>query len=132
MLMLVSPEIVKARLKIDNDVDDGNLEFVIAAASKSIITYIGDNVARISDSAGDILTDTSEVAIDIPEDLQMAVCMLVGIWVRDPDGKNMDQWQQGYLPFAVTSFIYTEWHEPSMSRTTDTNQRHGWDDNGCR
>lgn len=103
--MLVSLAQAKARLRIDDDADDVNVELLIAGASLACLRYMGD-VALYNDSAGEIPTDTAGDPIGIPEDVQIAVIYLVGIWYRDPDGVESDKWEHGFLPTPVISILY--------------------------
>lgn len=104
---------IKLALRIDNDDEDMNLENLISAASRSIAVYIQMPVEPFADSTGVIPTDSAGDPI-VPEDVQHATIMLVGIWYRDPDGTEMEKWQQGYLPFAVTAGIY-HYRSPSVA-----------------
>jgi hypothetical protein len=101
----VSVEQIKLALRIDNDDEDANLANLISGASRSIAIYIQMPDEPFADSSGVIPQDSAGDPI-VPEDVQRSTILLVGIMYRDPDGVDMDKWQQGYLPFAVTAGIY--------------------------
>lgn len=108
MIMLVSLAQAKRRLQIDADITDvdEDLTLLIKAASKVILNYLKKPDAY-QDSAGDVLVDSNGDPIGVPEEVQLATLLLLGIMYRDPDGVEMEKWQHGYLPFPVTSLIYT-------------------------
>jgi hypothetical protein len=108
----VSIQQVKVDLRIDNDDEDADIGLKISAASRSLAVYIQLPDA-FQDSSGAIPLDSSGDPI-VDEDVQQATLILVGIMYRDRDGTEMEKWQQGYLPFAVTSFVYHR-RVPSMS-----------------
>jgi hypothetical protein len=103
--MLVGLIQTKASLRIDDDAQDPHLEFLIKAASARVLHHI-DADQDFLDTNGDPEEDTDGVATDIPEDVQVAVIYLVGVFLRDPDGENSAKWEQGFLPPAVTSILY--------------------------
>jgi hypothetical protein len=109
----VSVNQIKIALRIDHDEEDSNLENLISAASRAIAVYIQMPTEPFADTSGQIPFDTAGDPI-VPEDVQHATIMLVGIWFRDPDGTEMEKWQQGYLPFAVTAGIY-HYRTPSVA-----------------
>jgi len=108
ILKLVTRTQVQNALQIDTDAPDvlANLDDLIAAASQSIAAYIGPlEMDKFLDSAGDLYLDSAGDPI-VDADVQRATTILVGIYFRDPDGAEMEKWQQGYLPFPVTALIY--------------------------
>lgn len=115
MTMLVTLEDAKARLRIVHDAEDLDLEMMIQQASAAVMNYLGlaqdyytPEVASSSDSESEILLSSSdgEVAIPVPPEVELATLLLVGILYRDRDGTEAKEWQHGYLPWPVTSFLY--------------------------
>lgn len=98
MVMLVDLETTKVRLRIDNDAEDDDLELLIRGASASVLAYLNYGLDYYNDSTGE--------AVDVPELVQNAVLLLIGILYRDRDGEEADKWEQGYLPRPVTSILY--------------------------
>jgi hypothetical protein len=56
-------------------------------------------------SSSDVSSDGSEGGI-VPDEVQLAVLMMVGILARDRDGVEAKDWDHGYLPRPVTSLLY--------------------------
>lgn len=129
-MMLVTLEDAKARLRIVHDAEDLDLEMMIQQASAAVMNYLGlplNHYATIaaadgsssngygnesssdSDSDSGLIESSSEGAITpttIPAEVELATLLLVGILYRDRDGTEAKEWQHGYLPWPVTSFLY--------------------------
>lgn len=100
MVMLVTLDEAKRRLKWDGDVIDADLQLVIEGASQSVIRYL-------KKAADSFLGEDGEViAGEVPADVKTATLMLTGILLRDPDGAQAKDWEQGYLPRPVTALLY--------------------------
>jgi Phage gp6-like head-tail connector protein len=96
---------VKARLRIDNDDEDGDITDLIQGCTAVITAYL--KVPDIyEDSTGEIPEDSNGDPLGIPKEVQLATLLLIGYMYRDRDGNDMAQWQQGYLPWQVTAVIY--------------------------
>lgn len=101
----VSLQQVKNRLRIDTDDEDSDLLDLIEQCTAVIIAYLKVPNAYL-DTSGLVPTDTSGDPIGVPREVQLATLVLIGIMYRDRDGADMEAWQQGYLPWQVTSLIY--------------------------
>lgn len=92
MKNLVTLDEAKAHLRIDgNDIDEA-VKMAIAGASLAVLRYL----KRDEDYPDD----------GVPGDVRSATLLLIGTFVRDPDGAEAQQWQQGYPPNAVTALLY--------------------------
>lgn len=105
MSMLVSVATAKTRLQIDDTAHDVDLELLIKAASSRVLAHI-DSEQDFIDTDDGIAVDTAGIAEDVPEDIQLAVLYLVGAFLRDRDGTNSANFEQGFLPPAVTTLLY--------------------------
>jgi hypothetical protein len=114
MTMLVTIEDAKARLRIVHDAEDLDLEMMIQQASAAVMNYLGKpldyyteaTAAAGSDSDSEPVSSDGTVTIPVPAEVQLATLLLVGILYRDRDGTEAKEWQHGYLPWPVTSFLY--------------------------
>ena len=122
-MMLVTIEDAKARLRIVHDAEDLDLEMMIQQASAAVMNYLGKPLdyytattdgAYFASGSGSSEPVSSELdassdgttTIPIPDEVQLATLLLVGILYRDRDGTEAKEWQHGYLPWPVTSFLY--------------------------
>jgi len=120
-MMLVTIEDAKARLRIVHDAEDLDLEMMIQQASAAVMNYLGKPLdyytattdgaysasgSGSSDSDSDLVSSDGTTTIPIPDEVQLATLLLVGILYRDRDGTEAKEWQHGYLPWPVTSFLY--------------------------
>lgn len=107
MIELVTLDQVKARLKVDGDLEDMNLQGLIYGASRMVLNYLNlDESAYLnSDNTMDLNTDTLGYD-EVPEEVQVATILLVGYLYRDPDGAESEGWDKGYLPTPVVSILY--------------------------
>lgn len=101
MVMLVTLEEAKLRLRIDTDAADTDIELMIAGASAAVIRYLKTGATSFIGESGELIDGAS-----VPSDVKNAALLLVGIWLRDPDGTEMKDWDQGYLPRPVTAILY--------------------------
>lgn len=110
MTMLVSLEVASSHLRRDTTADDPDLELKIKAASKAVVTYL--KTPSFADSNGDIPEDSNGIALDVPEDVQVATLLLIGEYYRQRDanagqtGLVNEQYGYGYLPQAVIGLLY--------------------------
>lgn len=111
--MLASVAQVKARVRFDHDAEDADWELAIQSASAMILNYLRDPTLYqdssgnvLTDSNGDVLPATYATPTGVPAEVMQATILLAGMIKRDPDGKEMTSWQQGYLPWPVTAGIY--------------------------
>jgi hypothetical protein len=111
MVSLVSLEHVRTMLRIgdvfdspiDPHEDDSVLENVyIPAASMAVIRYLKGQASMVIPG----LAESPQTDDGCPEDVQLAVIMLVGIIYREPDGDEAKNFAQGYLPAPVTALLY--------------------------
>jgi hypothetical protein len=84
----------KLALRIDHDDDDAHLSLLIKAASRMVAGYL-------KDAAPD-----PEYLAEVPEDVQIAAIMLVGILYNNPDSDPDGAFDPGYLPAPVQSILY--------------------------
>jgi hypothetical protein len=112
-MMLVTIEDAKARLRIVHDAEDLDLEMMIQQASAAVMNYLGKPLDYYtaseygsSDSDSEPVSSDGTVTIPVPAEVQLATLLLVGILYRDRDGTEAKEWQHGYLPWPVTSFLY--------------------------
>lgn len=98
MVMLTDVDTVKVRLRIDQDVEDDDLELMIMGASASVLNYLK--------LAHDFYDDSNGNPQGVPDEIVNATILLVGILSRDRDGQEADKWTQGYLPTPVVSLLY--------------------------
>lgn len=106
MWMLVSLARVKTALRVTTDDDDEILEVYIAAASRAVHAYLGDQAGELLsiDSPPDSPPNDLE---DVDERIQAAVIMLTGHFYRAPDQNPDGAFEQGYLPKPVTALLYS-------------------------
>ncbi|HEX7138196.1 MAG TPA: head-tail connector protein [Vicinamibacterales bacterium] len=97
---LVTLEDAKQWLRIDDGALDRDLEIAIAGASASVMGYLKRAEPYPED--------------EVPADVQLATLLLVGIMIRDPDGVESAQWDDGYLPRAVKNLLY-QLRDPTVS-----------------
>ena len=92
---LATTEQARARLRLDDDFSEDDIELAIAGASEAVMAYLKRPVNYTED------TDPA------PPQVVNAVLLLTGIFLRDPDGVEAnDKWEQGYLPHAITALLY--------------------------
>jgi len=102
MIAFVTLEEAKAHLRIDTDAGDDELQQKIYSASASVLDYIQSSRDVIVNDDGDVIEGTNEL-----DRVKMATLLLVGILDRVRNGEEETTYHQGYLPFTVTSLIYS-------------------------
>lgn len=105
MVMLVSLKQASDHLKRDTTDDDADLTLLIHAASIAVIQYLKTG-ATFLDSSGEPPQDSSGDPIDVPQNVQLAVLYLIGVYFDQAAGTEMEKWKQGYLPFPVINLLY--------------------------
>jgi hypothetical protein len=100
MIDLCTLEQVKARIRVDGSDMDADLQDAIQGASAACIAYLKKCPWQETE--------------DVPPNVQNACVMLVGIFIRDPDGADWSAWQMGYLPTPVTALLYPL-RDPALS-----------------
>jgi Phage gp6-like head-tail connector protein len=91
---LATVEQARARLRLDADFPESDIELALTGASEAVMAYLKRPTNYSDDDPA-------------PPQVVNAVLMLTGIFIRDPDGVEAnDKWEQGYLPHAVTALLY--------------------------
>jgi len=101
MTLLVSVDQVKAHVNLDHDLSDEDIELKIHGASAMILGFIKSNADSLVDSSG-------AVVADVPYDIQIATCLLVGFLFarRGEDGGAGAGLVDGYPPPDVRFFLH--------------------------
>ena len=102
MLEFVTLEEAKVHLRVDTDAGDEDLQLKIYSASASVYDYIQGSRDKVVVSDGKVIKDALEL-----QRVKQATLILVGILDRARGGEEEPQFQQGQLPFSVTSLIYS-------------------------
>jgi len=102
MIAFVTLEEVKAHLRVDDSEADDDLQQKIYSASAAILDYVQSSRDVLVDDDGEVITGTNEL-----DRVKMATLLLVGVWDRVRNGEEETVYHQGYLPFTVTTIIYS-------------------------
>lgn len=102
--MLVTLQQAKDHLRVDTTDGDNDILGKVKAASAAIIRYLKAPVFW-SGSSGEIETDSAGVAIDVPDDVQIATLMLIGYFDRQRDEDEAKQYGGGQLPEMVRALL---------------------------
>ncbi|MGK3115346.1 head-tail connector protein [Candidatus Pantoea formicae] len=102
MLEFVTLDEAKAHLRVDTDASDQDLQLKIYSASASVFDYIQGSREKVVGSDGKVIEDAPEL-----QRVKQATLILVGILDRVRGGEEEAHYQQGQLPFSVTSLIYS-------------------------
>lgn len=102
MLEFVTLEEAKAHLKVDTDAGDDDLQLKIYSASASVFDYIQGSREKVVSIDGEVIATAPEL-----QRVKQATLMLLGILDRVRSGEEETNYQQGQLPFTVTSLIYS-------------------------
>ena len=94
MIDYTSLEAVKLALRIDHEDDDTNLALLITASTRMVASYM-------KDAAPD-----PEYLAEVPEEIQFATIMLVGILYANTDSDEGKLYDPGYLPYPVQGLLY--------------------------
>lgn len=98
MTKLVTLDELKARIRMDHDVEDDTLELLIEGASAAVLNYLKLEHDHYDDSSGE--------AVDVPAEVKNATLLLCGILSKDRDGTAMKDWEPGDLPAPVRALLY--------------------------
>lgn len=111
--MLVSRERFKQALHITTSDDDGLIDVLISAASRSVARYLKGQAGELLsiDSPPNSPPDDLDA---VHEDIQMAVILLAGHYYRNPDNDIEEAFERGYLPRPVTAILYPL-RDPTMA-----------------
>lgn len=100
-MMLVDIDTCKLRLRIDQDVEDDDIELLIKGASGAVMNYLKLDHDFYDDSSGN--------SQGVPDEVINATIVLVGILGKTREGEAgiiNPQWTMGYLPAVVVSLLY--------------------------
>lgn len=121
MRILASVNQIKQRIRFDNDAEDEDFLNIALAASSMILNYLktpfayqDSNGDVLMDSNGDVILQTYKDGPGVPPEVFHSTVILAGMMKRDPDGVEMEKWQQGYLPWQATAGIYML-RDPALS-----------------
>lgn len=115
MSKLCSVDDAKARLRYDGSGSDFIIEASIKGASAAILNYVSPADPDWLDSYGEPAAEDSDgVATGIPEDVVTACVVFTGILLRDPDAKESDSWEHGFLPRQVLCLL-TPYRLPTLA-----------------
>jgi hypothetical protein len=112
MTMLVSLQQASDHLRRDTNADDNDLTLKVKGASAAVMRFIGEH-NLFTDSAGDFIEDSSGVAVDVPEDIQVATLLLIGDIYS---GRAAGDFANGdwFLPGYVMAFLYP-YRDPTLA-----------------
>ncbi|KNA27999.1 DNA-packaging protein [Pantoea ananatis] len=102
MLEFVTLDEAKAHLRVDTDAGDQDLQLKIYSASAAVFDYIQGSREKVVGDDGNVITDAPEL-----QRVKQATLILIGILDRVRSGEEEQHYQQGQLPFSVTSLIYS-------------------------
>lgn len=105
-MKLVSLQQASDHLRRDTDADDIDLSLKIAAASRSVLNYLGAGADFFLSSDRVVQLDSNLDPIGIPEEVQMATLILIGEFYSDRQADKTDRWMHGYLPAPVINLLY--------------------------
>ncbi len=118
-MMLVTLQQASDHLRRDTSADDNDLILKIHAASAAVMNYIqGPAIDGFTDTAGDVLEDTSGNPLDVPFAVQAATLLMVGYLYRLRDDNDNSSFRaafdRAYLPMPVTALL-TPYRCPSLA-----------------
>jgi hypothetical protein len=93
---LVTTDQARQRLRLDGDYAEADIELAVCGASEAVMQYLkrGANYDPDEDDP-------------VPPQVQNAVILLAGMFIRDPDGvESASNWEAGYLPRPIVSLLY--------------------------
>ncbi len=86
MVMFVSLQQASDHLRRDTTDDDNDLLLKIRAASQGILNYLG--TVDFLDSSGEVEEDSAGDPLNVPEPIQIATLMMIGVFYADRDGEQ--------------------------------------------
>lgn len=87
MVMLVSLNQASDHLRRDTTDDNSDLELKIAAASQAVLNYVKGPFSFL-DTSGQVEVDSAGDPVGVPEPMQMAVLMVIGMLYTDRQGQD--------------------------------------------
>lgn len=105
---LVTLEQAQRHLRRDEDqigAPDPDLEDKIAGASAAVLSYLKSGADLFTDTAGDVLVDSSGIPI-VPRVVRSATLILIGYLDRVRNDDSEDSFKPGFLPSPVVSLLY--------------------------
>lgn len=105
-MMLVSLAETKARLRIDTDAGDADLELMIEGASHAVLNYLKSGADYFLDTAGFVILDSAGDPLGVPPEVVNATLILVGYMSRWRDENPDGEYEMGYLPKPVMALLY--------------------------
>lgn len=102
--LLVTLQQAKDHLRIDTTDGDTDITAKVRAASAAIVRYLKEPVFW-TDSSGQIEIDSAGVAVDVPEDVQLATLLLVGYFDRQRDEDEAGSYAEARLPQPVRALL---------------------------
>ncbi|KMV71661.1 DNA-packaging protein [bacteria symbiont BFo1 of Frankliniella occidentalis] len=100
MTELVSLEMAKDHLRIDDDYGDQDLALKIQGVSAVLLSYIQGCRDKVVDSSGELIDGEPLVR------MRSAALVLLGYLDRNRGGEEEEKLKKGDLPLAVTMLIY--------------------------
>jgi len=115
MSLLVSLQQARDHLRSDDTADDSDLELKVLAASQVVLDYIqGDAVDGLTDTDGELLTDTDGLVENVPYRMQAATLLLIGYLYRNRDGDPDKDFGENMLPLPVKALL-SPYRDPSCA-----------------
>jgi hypothetical protein len=103
-MMLVTLQQAREHLRVDTTDGDNDILLKVKAASRAVVTYLKS--PSFAESSGEIPEDSAGIAIDVPEDVQIATLMLIGYFDRQRDEDGGHEYELGFLPRPVSALLY--------------------------
>ncbi len=103
MIEIVTLQEVKAHLRIDysDDVADADLQAKTTAATAAVLDFIQGSRDLVVDEEGALIEG------EPLERVKTAILIYTGILNRVRNGEEEGQYKQGFLPFSVSTLIYS-------------------------
>jgi hypothetical protein len=106
-MMLITLQFARDQIRSDTTDDDAYLTRKIKSASAAVMTYLKSSAftAAFTDSAGDVIEDSSGTAIGIPDDVQDATAVLTAYMYKQRDQDKDKEFENGDLPRPVVALL---------------------------
>jgi len=102
MIAFVTLDEARNHLRVVTKEGDDDLQQKIYSASAAVLDYIQSSRDILVDDDGNVIEGTNEL-----DRVKMATLILIGILDRVRNGEEESVYHQGYLPFSVSSLIYS-------------------------